>query len=64
MKNLKHLWTNLKIRGKIVENTGLGVFVNGLYGISDGTFEIFNLSDVIIGFIVMIIGIYIQGELQ
>jgi len=59
-----NLWQNLNIRGKIIENTGLGVFVNALYGISDGTIEFFNLIDVIIGFSVMIVGIYIQGELK
>ena len=62
--SLINLWYNLKIRGKIIENTGLGVFVNALYGISDGSVEFFNLIDVIIGFFVMIIGIYIQGENQ
>ena len=61
---LLDLWYNLKIRGKIIENTGLGVFVNALYGISDGTIEFFNLIDVIVGFCVMIVGIYIQGENQ
>ena len=61
---LLDLWYNLKIRGKIIENTGLGVFVNALYGISDGTIELFNLIDVIVGFCVMIVGIYIQGETQ
>jgi hypothetical protein len=61
---INDLWYNLKIRGKILENTGLGIFVNALYGISDGTIEIFNLIDVFIGFFVMIIGIYIQGELK
>ncbi|RUM56933.1 MAG: hypothetical protein DSY40_01410 [Nautilia sp.] len=61
---INDLWFNLKIRGKIIENTGLGVFVNALYGISDGSIEIFNLIDVFIGFFVMIIGIYIQGDKQ
>ena len=55
------LWNNLKIRGKI---TGLGIFVNALYGLSDGTIEFFNLIDTMIGFCVMIVGIYIQGENQ
>ena len=58
------LWNNLKIRGKIIENTGLGIFVNALYGLSDGTIEFFNLIDTMIGFCVMIVGIYIQGENQ
>lgn len=59
---LSDLWYDLRIRGKIIENTGLGVFVNALYGISDGSIEMFNLIDVIIGFCVMIIGIYIYGK--
>ena len=58
------IWTNIKIRGKIIENTGLGVFVNGLYGISDGSVEFFNLIDIFIGFLVMVVGIYIQGEIE
>ena len=58
------IWTNIKIRGKIIENTGLGVFVNGLYGISDGSVEFFNLIDILIGFLVMVVGIYIQGEIE
>ena len=58
------LWYNLRVRGRIIENTGLGIFVNALYGISDGTIEFFNLIDVLVGFLVMVVGIYIQGELK
>ena len=58
--NLINLWYNLKIRGKIIENTGLGVFVNALYGISDGSVEFFNLIDIIVGIVAMFIGIIVE----
>ncbi len=61
---ISNLWYNLKIRGKIIENTGLGVFVNALYGVSGGSVEFFNVVDTFVGFSVMIVGIYIQGELK
>jgi len=32
-----------RARGRIFENFGLGFLVNGLYGLSDGTFEVYNL---------------------
>ena len=58
--NLVNLWYNLKIRGKIIENTGLGVFVNALYGISDGSVEFFNFIDIIVGIVAMFIGIIVE----
>ena len=60
--NLINLWYNLKIRGKIIENTGFGVFVNALYGISDGSVEFFNFIDLIIGIVAMITGIIVERK--
>ena len=53
---------NRRIRGRLFENFGLGVLINGFYGISDGSFEIFNLLDIIIGTIVMLDGLYLQEK--
>ena len=33
----------LKIFAKILNNVGLGIFINSLYGISDGSIELFNI---------------------
>ncbi len=47
----------LQIAGELTKNIGLGIFVNGVYGISDGTIEIFNIIDIILGISLMILGI-------
>ncbi len=47
----------LQIAGELTKNIGLGIFVNGAYGISDGTIEIFNIIDIILGIGLMTIGI-------
>ena len=57
--NLKVLFQR-DVAGEIVKNIGLGVFINGLYGISDGSIEIFNLIDMIVGIIGMTIGIVLE----
>ena len=54
------VWNDIEARGELIKNIGLGVFVNALYGISDGSVEIFNLMDVIIGVNVMLLGIKIE----
>jgi len=60
MKWLKALWRDDEAIGEIIKNTGLGVFVNGIYGISDLNVEIFNISDIIVGIMVMTIGVIIE----
>jgi len=60
MNFLKEIWNDLEARGELIKNIGLGVFVNALYGISDGSIELFNVIDVTIGIVVMLIGIKIE----
>jgi hypothetical protein len=57
------VWSNKQARGDIIKNIGLGVFVNGIYGISDGTIEFFNLLDIIIGILTMLEGIIIERNI-
>ena len=49
------------VAGEIVKNIGLGVFINGLYGISDRSIEIFNLVDMLVGIIGIIIVIMLES---
>jgi len=51
-----------RVRGRLFENFGLGVLINGFYGISDGSFEIFNLADIIVGLWIMLIGLALQEK--
>ena len=53
---------NPKIRGRLFENFGLGFLVNGMYGVSDGSFEIYNLVDIILGIAIMLLGLYLQQK--
>ena len=53
---------NPKIRGRLFENFGLGFLVNGMYGISDGSFEIYNLVDIIAGVIMILDGLRLQEK--
>ena len=57
--NLK-LLLNKEVGGELIKNIGLGIFVNGVYGISDGTIELFNISDIVIGLVAMVIGIILE----
>ena len=50
----------LEISGELTKNIGLGIFVNGIYGISDGSLESYNLIDIILGIVLMILGIIAQ----
>ena len=47
----------LQIAGELTKNIGLGIFVNGIYGISDGTIELYNIVDMTLGIGLMILGI-------
>lgn len=47
----------LQIAGELTKNIGLGIFVNGVYGVSDGTLEIYNVIDILLGIVLMILGI-------
>ena len=58
------IFKNPRIRGRLFENFGLGFFVNGMYGMSNGSFEIFNLIDIIVGTIMIIEGIKLQEEVE
>jgi hypothetical protein len=46
--DIKNILFNQKIAGELIKNIGLGIFVNALYGMSDGVIEIFNVTDFII----------------
>ena len=47
----------LDIFGELTKNVGLGIFINGVYGISDATIELFNILDIIFGMGLMVMGI-------
>jgi len=51
-----------KIIGRIAENIAIGLFVNGIYGISDGSIETFNIIDIIISIYIMTIGVLLQQK--
>jgi len=55
--NLKEVVFNKKVAGEVGKNIGLGIFINALYGISDGSIETFNIIDILMGFILMLAGI-------
>ena len=60
MLKIKEIFLNKAVGGELVKNIGLGVFVNALYGISDGSVEIFNIIDITIGTVAMFIGILLE----
>ena len=47
----------LQIAGELTKNIGLGIFVNGVYGISDGKIENYEIFDILLGIGLMILGI-------
>jgi len=57
---IKKIFLNKEVGGELVKNIGLGIFINALYGISDGSIEIFNLVDIFIGLIAIVIGIMVE----
>ena len=60
LNNLKNLWNDDKAKGEIIKNFGLAFLVNAGYGLSDGSIEIYNLVDILIGIYVMIVGIILE----
>ena len=60
--NFKEIFTDKKIAGELIKNIGLGIFVNAIYGISDGSVEFFNLIDIIVGIVAMFIGIIVERK--
>ena len=47
-KYLLKLWQDDEAKGEVFKNIGLGLFVNGAYGLSDLKVEFFNITDLII----------------
>ena len=47
----------LQITGDLTKNIGLGIFVNGVYGVSDGKIQTYELVDIFLGIVLMILGI-------
>jgi hypothetical protein len=58
--DIKNILFNQKIAGELIKNIGLGIFVNALYGMSDGNVEFFNLIDFFVSLIAMLIGIVLE----
>jgi len=50
------------IVGEFTKNIGLGIFVNGGYGLSDGSIEIYNIIDVMFGSFMMLLGIILERK--
>jgi len=51
-----------QIVGRIAENIGIGLLVNGMYGITDGSIEIYNIIDIAISLYIMIGGVLLQQK--
>ena len=47
----------LQIAGELTKNIGLGIFINGVYGVSDGNIQTYELIDISLGIALMILGI-------
>ena len=67
MKNLYELKKLLSVplvKGKLAENIGLGIFVNSSYGLSDGSLEIFNIIDMVLSILLILVGIILQRSIK
>jgi len=54
--------SNPKIKGDIISNIGVGLFVNALYSFSLGHFEFMNYADLITSIILVIEGAVLKEE--
>ena len=52
----------LQIVGELTKNIGLGIFVNGIYGISDAQIENYEIVDILLGIGLMILGIIAERK--
>ena len=52
----------IKIIGELIKNIGLGLFVNGLYGVSDGKIELYNIIDMFLGLVMILFGIILENS--
>ena len=57
---IKDILFDKAVIGEFGKNVGLGIFIYGLYGISNGNIEVFNLVDILVGIIGMAIGIVLK----
>ena len=62
MKLLRQLWNDIEARGEIIKTIGFGIFINGTYGISDASIELFNSLDILMGLIGIITGIILERK--
>jgi hypothetical protein len=62
MKLLRQLWNDIEARGEIIKTIGFGIFINGTYGISDGSIELFNALDILMGLIGIVTGIILERK--
>jgi len=60
IRKRKEALKNPKIRGDIISNIGIGVFVNSLYSISFGGIDVVNFIDITISVIAIIEGSYLK----
>jgi len=63
ISEIKKILKNRESRGEIIKSIGLGVFVNGLYGISDSSIESYNIVDIIASLYVILLGISMEKDL-
>jgi len=54
----------LQITGELTKNIGLGIFVNGVYGVSDGKIRTYELVDIFLGIVLMILGIIAERRVK
>jgi len=60
LNNLKNLWNDDEAKGDLFKGIGIGFFVNGGYGLSDSSIEIYNIVDSVIGIVLLISGIILE----
>ncbi len=60
---IKKILKNREARGEIIKSIGLGMFVNGLYGISDSSVESYNIVDIIVSLYTILLGISIEKDI-
>ena len=62
IKKRKKALKNPKIRGDIISNIGVGLFVNALYSFSLGHFEFMNYADLVTSVILVIEGAVLKED--
>ena len=63
ISKIKKILKDKESRGEVIKSIGLGMFVNGLYGISDSSMESYNIIDIIVSVYTILLGISIEKDI-